>query len=468
MIVMKFGGASLQDDFNFANVIKVVQENKEKNPIVVVSAMKGVTDLLLESIHFAVQRENLKLSNHLKKIKEKHINVIESLIKNEKKRTDVLKDLEKHLLDLGYLLNAVSVLKEYTKKSWDMILSYGEKLSSRILIDLMLSHNINAVQVLGEEVIVTDSNFNSAYPNFSLTKKKSNQILKPMIKKGFTPVIAGFTGATKDGETTTMGRGGSDLSASIIGACMDCEEVWFLKEVDGIMTHDPRVVSEASLIKEITYSEVAELSYFGAKVLHPIAIHPLKENGIIARIKNVYDVNSDGTKVSALITTNTNKLKPVKAISVINDICLLTIQGEGMIGIPGVAAKVFTCLADSMINVLMISQSSSEQNICIVINKVDRKSAINKLNEKFELEILKGLMGSIKVQESFSVLSLVGKEMAGTSGVCGKIFSILGQGDINIVMIAQGSSELNISFLIEKSKSKLAVNLLHKAFLLHE
>ncbi|MCJ8347486.1 ACT domain-containing protein, partial [bacterium] len=195
---------------------------------------------------------------------------------------------------------------------------------------------------------------------------------------------------------------------------------------------------------------------------------PLKENGIIARIKNVYNSNGAGTKVTTLGDVKGDKSKPVKAISTINDICLLTIQGEGMVGVPGVAAKVFSCLASCMINVLMISQSSSEQNICIVINKEHRDKAILELNQAFELEILKGLMGAIRVQESFSILSLVGKQMAGTSGVSGKIFSILGEHNINVAMIAQGSSELNISFLIDSSVADQAVNLLHNSFLLHE
>ncbi|MCO4783001.1 MAG: aspartate kinase [Candidatus Cloacimonetes bacterium] len=468
MIIMKFGGASLQDDFNFANVIQVIQKHKKQNPIVVVSAMKNVTDLLIESIQFAVKRDHSRLAKNLKCLRDKHLFVIESLVKEASLQNEVKADFVKLFTELDNLLNAVSVLKECTKKSWDRIVSFGERLSSRILSDAMISHGLSAVQVFGEEVIVTDSSFNFAYPNLELTKSKSSEKLLPILKLNLIPVIAGFTGSTLNGETTTMGRGGSDLSASILGASLECEEVWFLKEVDGILTHDPKVVTNATLIQDISYSEVAELSYFGAKVLHPIAIHPLKENGIPARIKNVYNSLEPGTRVTSLGDKEINLSKPVKAISTINDICLLTIQGEGMIGIPGVAAKVFNCLADSLVNVLMISQSSSEQNICVVISDADKDRALKELSDKFELEILKGLMGAIKVQECFSIVSLVGKQMAGSCGVSGKVFSILGDCHINVAMIAQGSSELNISFLILSSDVNEAVLNLHQAFLLHE
>lgn len=468
MIVMKFGGASLQDDFNFANVIQVVQKHSNEDPVVVVSAMKDVTDLLIQSIHFAVARNQAKLAENLNTIQEKHQAVVESLIKDDGKRDKIFLDLNVLFVELESLLNAVSILKEYTKKSWDRIISFGERLSSRILTDAMISHGLTAVQIFGEEVIVTDSNFNFAYPDAQLTKIKSNDKLLPILSKNIVPVIAGFTGATELGETTTMGRGGSDLTASIIGSSLECEEVWFLKEVDGILTHDPKVVQDATLIDHISYTEVAELSYFGAKVLHPIAIHPLKENGIPARIKNVYNSSNAGTKVTSLGDVTSDISKPVKAISTINDISLLTIQGEGMIGIPGVAAKVFGCLAEASINVLMISQSSSEQNICVVINNTDTGRALKTLNNRFELQILKGLMGAIKVQNCFSIVSLVGKKMAGTYGVSGKIFSVLGDNKINVAMIAQGSSELNISFLMDSSQIPNAVNLLHNSFLLHE
>ncbi|MBN2421814.1 bifunctional aspartate kinase/homoserine dehydrogenase I [Candidatus Woesearchaeota archaeon] len=461
MIVLKFGGASLRDSDNVNNVIEYIKKVQNKNPVVVVSAMKGVTDLLIETINYSVNKENEKITQNLNLLKKKHGTVVNDLIKSNKIKNTVLDYLDNNISELNSLFNSISILGESTPKSYAYIVSFGEKLCSKIVASILLDQGMNAEQITGEETIVTDNNYVNAYPDFELTIKRSREIIPDKIEKGILPIVAGFIGTNENGETTTLGRGGSDFTASILAYCLDAEEVWFLKETNGIMSADPKLVKNAKTINKMNYNEVAELTYFGAKILHPIASHPLKEKNIKSFIKNVYNFNFPGTEI------NNKKLQngtTAKALTYIKDVSIITVQGPGMVGIPGIAGRVFTSLKRSNINVLMISQSSSEQNICFVVLGKEAKKALELLNKELELEILKNQIDEITAENNVSIISMVGEGMKNSPGVAGKMFSALGNNNINIKVIAQGSSELNISFIIESRDLENALNCIHDEF----
>ncbi len=465
MIVLKFGGASLADSNNYKNVAEYIKKVQDRNPIIVVSAMKGVTDLLINSIYLAEVNKYEEVIKNWKKIEEIHENVINYLIKSEKNKKILLDYLDDNLFQLKSLYKSISILGQSTEKAKDKIMSYGEKLSSKILSKLLEENSINSIQVNGEEIIVTDSNFGFASPDLDKTRHKSSNVLNNLVEKGVVPVITGFIGANEKGETTTLGRGGSDYSASIIANCLNVNAIWFLKEVDGIMSADPKIVKNAQSIQKMSYKEVAELSYFGAKVLHPIAIHPLKKNKISSYTKNVYDFDSEGTEVTDERIYNGKK---VKAITSIKDVSIITIQGLGMVGKPSISGKVFGSLGTARISIIMISQSSSEQNICLVMKKSDEKKAVDVLHKALELEIMKNLIEKIEPENDVSIVSIVGEGMQNTPGISGKVFSSMGKNNINVKLIAQGSSEINISFVIETKDLEKAINAIHNEFSLGE
>ncbi|MBD3202991.1 aspartate kinase [Candidatus Woesearchaeota archaeon] len=458
MIVLKFGGASLADAKNFENVKEYIKNIEDKKPVVVVSAMKGITDMLIDSIDSAVKKREGEFKRNLEVIEVKHREVIDLLVPEDKKALEYLK---KSIDELNQIYISLSVIMECSPKTYDRLVSYGEKLSSFLLSCFLQKNGIESEQITGEELILTDSNHNYAYPDLNKTEKKTRKRLLPVLDSGKVPVVTGFIGADEKGNITTLGRGGSDFTASILAYCLDADEVWFLKGVSGIMTADPEVVVSANTIKEISYDEVAELSYFGAKVFHPIAIHPLRKKEIPSFIKNVYEFDDPGTRV---IKENRKNGTTVKAITYIKNTSIVSVEGKGMLTIPQIAGRVFSCLGD--LNILMISQSSSEQNICFVVRKDDAVKAIRRLKTEFELELIKNQINSINSENSLAVLSVVGSGMQKTPGVSGKVFKALGDEDINIKLIVQGSSELNISFVVDSSFLKKSVNAIHERFAL--
>lgn len=454
MLILKFGGASLADVANFENSLSWVL--RQDRVVVVVSAMKGVTNQLLECLSHAEKREHECFNDILDSMRLKHDQVIDQLVEEPE---IIRMRISSLFLEARTLLQGVASLCEITPRAHDRLVSLGEKLSARIFASILNSRGRRAEPIDGEKILITDKRFGNAYPILEPSKNLCEKLLNPLLLDGVVPVITGFTGSTEDGLTTTLGRGGTDLSASMVAQCLDAHECWFLKEVDGIMSSDPRVVSEAHTLKEMSYREVAELSFFGAKVLHPIAIQPLKKAGITARILNVYNPDFEGTVVSS-------KVQPLhtaaKAISCMSDIGLITIEGDGMQGVVGLAARVFQAVARVQANVLMISQSSSEQNLCLVVKDEDAIRVVETLNSELELEIVKGLVDSVSLRSDQSIISLVGEGMTGCPGVSGKLFSILGEYGINVTMIAQGSSEVNISFLIQDEMASKAMIVIHR------
>src|SRR5918994_119661 len=343
------------------------------------------------------------------------------------------------------VLLGISILKDVTPKSRDYLLSFGERLSTPIVSFALKSIGINSVFLNGKEVgILTDSNFGDAKPLMNTTKLRVHHKIEPLLKEKIIPVVTGFIGFDQNGNTTTIGRGGSDYSATIIAASINANEVWLWGDVNGLMTADNKIVKDALVLEEISFSEALELSMFGSKYMHPRALEPVMDSQISVRIRNANNIDN-----------------PVKSITVIRNTALIDVSGGGLIGSLGTAAKIFDALAKNQVNIMMISQTPSESSITIVVKKQDIDKAIMTL----ELNFLGKLIKRIDVSENVAVIAVVGSGMRGIKGVAAKTFGAVAKRNINVIMITQGSSELNLAFVIEDKNCEEAVNALHKEFI---
>lgn len=363
--------------------------------------------------------------------------------------------------ELANLYRGVSLLKELSVRSIDAIASFGEILSCLQLAAILKDNGVNAEFVDARTIIRTDNHFGEAAVDFSVTNEKIKSALLSLIGREIVPVITGFIGSTEDGLTTTLGRSGSDYTGSIVGAAMDSKEIWIWTDVDGVMTADPRYVSGAKVLSEISYREAAEMSYFGAKIIHPKTMMPAIEKNIPIRIKNTFNPPHPGTLISQ--STNTTD-RVVKNITSIDNLSLIAIEGNGMVGVPGISARIFSALARVRVNVMMISQASSEHNVCIIVPQKDCGKAVKELRSEFDADLAKKIVDDIAVQENVSIVAVVGEGMKGKRGIAGKTFTAIANADVNIVAIAQGSSELNISLVVEQSEVRKAVQAIHDAF----
>lgn len=462
---MKFGGSSVANGEKIRNVANLIKDNKNDNQIVVVvSALQGITNQLIQA---AVQAKtgNTKFIKEFKQeILERHQTTIKEAIQDTVIQEIVWKLVESRICELEQVLTGISYVGELTPKSRDLVISFGEKLSAPIV-----SATLNDIRVTsehftgGEAGIVTDSNFGEASLLMNVTKFELKKNIEPLLEKGTVPVITGFIAQTQNGETTTVGRGGSDYTATIVGAALEAEEIWIWTDVDGLMTSDPKLVPEAKIIPKISFQEATELTIFGAKAMHPRALEPARKEGIPVRIRNVFNPSNHGT----LIMEN-GKLETkngVKAVTIVKNVALITVSGSGMVGAPGTAAKVFEVLGKENINILMISQSVSEANISIVIHRSLLERAVNTL----ELALLgKEFIHEIISEDDVCVVAVLGAGMKGMVGVASRIFSAVASKKINVNMIAQGSSELNVSFVVKEKDGPETVKAIHKEFKLDE
>ncbi|NHW23805.1 MAG: aspartate kinase [Archaeoglobales archaeon] len=456
-IVMKFGGVSVKDGNSILHCANLIKKFSEENEIVVVvSAMSGVTDLLLSA---AAKCSSGASAGYVKlfvaEMMKRHYEAVEKAVLSDDIKVRVIQALERLFDELEKVLLGISYLGELTKRSEDYIVSFGERLVAPILSASLLSLGVDSVAMTGGDAgIITDKNYGRAKPLpgvYDLIKTRLEPLLR--IKKT-VPVVTGFIGATEDGTITTLGRGGSDYTATILASALNADEVWLWKEVDGIMTCDPKFVPEAKFIPEISYQEAMELSHFGAKILHPLALIPVMRKGIPVRIKNVFNPDAVGTVICA--STKESK-EIVKALSLIQNTGIVNISGAGF-DFAEIMAKVFSILAQERVNVIMVSQSSSELNLSIVVDNKDVEKAYR------ALKIIEN--GVIKVSkiENIAIVSAVGAGMAGTPGVAGRIFSALGKNKINVVMISQSCSEYNISFAVKAEEGVNALRVIHDEF----
>ena len=461
MITMKFGGTSVGDLQRLQEVAAIVHSYLPQRPVVVASAMAGVTNTLLDTAQLAVQRDTDRVKKNIEALKEKHLDVANTLLKHAVRHKELIHRHSQLIDELTNLYRGVSLLKELSVRSLDAIASFGEILSCLQLAAILSDHDMTAEFIDARTVIRTDDHFGEAAVDFSVTNENIRRMLLPLIEKNIVPVVTGFIGSTEDGLTTTLGRSGSDYTGSIVGAALDSEEIWIWTDVDGVMTADPRYVKGAKVLSEISYREAAEMSYFGAKVIHPKTMMPAIEKNIPIRIKNTFNPSHPGT----LISQSTQSAERfVKNITSIDNLSLVSIEGNGMVGVPGISARIFSALARVGVNVMMISQASSEHNVCIVIPQKDCGRGVKELRNEFEVDIAKKIIDDIKLQENVSIVAVVGEGMKGMRGIAGKTFTAVADANVNIVAIAQGSSELNISLVVEQAEAHKTVQAIHDAF----
>ena len=460
--VMKFGGTSVGNGECIARAAEIIAAAaREGSVVAVVSAMSGVTNRLIEAAQKSEQGD-ANAGNELASIlREQHLQAIETLVRRADSRERLAEQAEKIIDEVRGLCRGTSLLRELTPRTLDAISSVGERLSARLLAGALSELGLQAAAVEATEVIVTDRAHGQAEPLMTGTRERASARLRPLLNEGTIPVVTGFIGATATGTLTTLGRGGSDYSATILGAALDATEVIIWTDVDGVLTADPRLVPEARTLREISYNEAAELAYFGAKVLHPKTLRPVAEAGIPVWIRNSFAPERHGTKITA---TGHPTARGVKAITAINDVTLITVGGRGIVGLPGVAAKTFTAAANANSNVLLISQSSSGNDICFIVNSTDAAQTVEKLRQAFAHDLAHQQVEHITVNPDIAIVAVVGDRMRGLPGIAGRTFSALGRRSINIIAIAQGSSEYNVSLVVEAGMMGEAVQWLHREF----
>ena len=459
MQVLKFGGTSVANAKNMNVVVSIVQEKlRDDDKIaIVLSALGGITDALLEAATLASVGDIL-YKQKLIAIEQRHLTTVRELIPLDK-QSSVLSMVKKRCNEIEDTCNGVFLLKELSARTKDSVASYGELLSSQIFAAKLKSLGIDNTWQDARELIETNSNFGNANVDFASTNKNIADFIATV--QDPVVIIPGFTGKDKNGDTTTLGRGGSDYTAAIVGSAVNASVVEIWTDVSGMMTADPRLVSNAKIIQEISYQEAMELSHFGAKVIYPPTIQPLMNKGIPVVIKNTFASSDAGTWIRNDIARNVNA---IRGISSINNLSLISLEGSGMVGIPGFSKRLFEALSNEKINVILITQSSSEHSICVGIEEANADRAKAVIDEAFAYEIEIKKVEPLVVEKGLAIVALVGDSMKNHPGISGKMFGALGRNGVNVRAIAQGSSERNISAVIALADVKKAINVLHEEF----
>jgi aspartate kinase len=458
---MKFGGTSLGNPERVQGAGEIIAAHAKRAEVVaVVSAMGGVTDMLIRAATEASKGDREHWRGARQELARKHREVADRLLSASEQAT-VLPRLAEQLTNLENLCSGFSLVREVTPRAMDTLSSLGEVMSATLLAAILRSSGTAAEAVDATELIVTDNSFGNASPLLDETNARTRQRLAPIRRRGAIPVVTGFRGATRDGVCTTLGRGGSDYSATLVGAALDADEVWIWTDVDGVMSADPRLVPGARIIPEISYREAIELSFFGARVLHPKTIQPVMKKGIPVWIKNSFNPQCPGTKIVAVPTDRT---PGVKALTSVSNADLVTISGKDTLSFPRLATRVFNGLHLEDVSTLMVTQSSADNVLCFAIHDADLPRVKARLGKTFELEMLHEYVGTLEVMPKIAIVVAVGENMKGTPGIAGRAFSALGRKGINIIAIAQGSSELSISFAVKSAEVKEAVKAIHEEF----
>lgn len=458
MRVLKFGGSSVANAENMNRIVSILNNRLSNEKIVVVvSALGGTTDALLSSIQWASEGNEL-YKEKLKQMENRHLEVVKQLLPISQ-QSHVLSMVKRYCNEIEDICNSVFLLQELTPRTRDRIMSYGELMSSQIISAKFHSLGLENLWIDTRKIIATDAHYEHAIVDFQLTNKKIQDFFDSATNSLF--IAPGFIASDKNEITTTLGRGGSDYTASIIAAAMQAEALEIWTDVSGMMTADPRLVSNAKIIPHILYSEALELSHFGARVIYPPTIQPVMRKNIPVWIKNTFNPEDHGTLIENLGINNNGY---VRGISSINKIALISLEGSGMAGIPGFSKRLFETLAREEINVILITQSSSEHSICVGIEEAAAETAKNSVDEAFAIEIERHTLEPLKLEKDLAIIALVGDKMKRQPGISGSMFSALGKNGVNVRAIAQGSSERNISAVIAKANVKKAVNVLHEQF----
>ncbi len=462
MLVLKFGGTSVGSPEAFAHAADAVigAREQDRQVVVVTSAMSGVTDALIASAEAAEAGDLTSYQRSQSELLDRHREVAEVLVSDESERATLVQWFQDRLDELGRLCQSIAVLGELTPRGRDVVSGLGERMSAPLLASVLRDRGVEARAVEATHLIVTDDRFGEAAPIMDATCKKARSALLPVLARGAVPVVTGFIGATERGIPTTLGRGGSDYSASILGACLGAEEVQIWTDVNGVMTANPKTVPEARTLPRLSYTEAAEMAYFGAKVLHPKTLLPAVEKRIPIRVLNTF--NPDGP--STLITGEENSYGTVKAITSIENLSIVNVEGRGMMGVPGIAARTFGTVAREGVSVLMISQASSEQSICFVIPQKDSQRVVKSLEEEMTRELARRQIDRIYSIDDIVILAVVGAGMRGTPGIAARLFGAMGSNNLNVIAIAQGSSEANISLVVARGDAEESIRQIHQAF----
>ena len=462
LVVMKFGGTSVgsAERISMAAALAAKQVAEGNKVVVVTSAMSGVTNHLINAATSAAQGN--WNSEERKTLDERHRQTAHALLSEHPELLEkVQSSIVEHLDRFEKLCFGLSMIHELSPRLLDAISATGELLAAPILAGAITASGVRSVAIPSTKLIVTNDQFGAAEPLDEETRKLTRDELMSLLDDGAIPVVTGFIGATSEGVMTTLGRGGSDYSASILASALDADEVWIWTDVDGVLTANPAEVPEARTLREISYSEASELAYYGAKVLHHKTILPAVKRKIPVRILNSFHPEQTGTRISV---EGRPSSRGVKAVTSIRNVSLITIAGRGMQGIPGIAAKTFASVAAEKANVLMISQASSENNICLVVNSSEAKRVVRALRHSLELELMLGHIDEITSDDSIAVVAAVGDRMKGTPGIAGKVFSSMGAAGVNVIAISQGSSERNISLIVAGEDAVTAVRAIHRVF----
>ena len=460
-LTMKFGGTSVGSPEALTNVVKIVRETVEAGDrlVVVVSAMSGVTDMLLNSVQMAAVGDKWEYTQLSRKMRDKHEEAINRLMPATQAREQIILEINKLLDQHLELCDAIHILGEVTPRVMDAVVSFGERLSSRMIAALLREQGVDARQYDASDMLTTDETYQNAQPIWEETEQNIRRVLLPALEQGTVPVITGFIGATQAGVFTTLGRGGSDFSAAIFAANVDSDEFTVWTDVDGVMTTDPRIDKRARVIPYISYQEVGELAFYGAKVLHPKTVQPILSKRIPIRVRNTFNPDFEGTRIGEKAHASETV---IKAVTSVRNTSMMIVSGKGMIGVPGIAGRTFLASAQAGANILMISQSSSEQSFCFTVMD-DRADAVRLAVEmELQAEIARQNVDGVSILDDVVIVTVVGAGMRGTPGVAGRVFTVLGDAGVNVLAIAQGASEYSISFSVADYDLEKAVLALHE------
>lgn len=451
-IVMKFGGTSMKDAGTIRRSAELATTSSPGRPVVaVVSAMDGVTEMLLELGDAAAADNRAAVRQLLEQVRDKHTAAAQALGGSAPGAVGAMLDR------LDGLVAGIGAVGELTARSKDAVVGFGEMLSTQLMSAAMVCPGLTG----GEAGIVTDEHFSKAAPLMDLSLFQLRQNLQPRLAGGGRVVVSGFIAQTQHGVTTTLGRGGSDYTACIVGAALGAEEVWIWSDVDGLMSADPRIVPGARLLDEITFAEAIEMGQFGAKSMHPLALEPAAEHGIPVRFRNTFNPRSSGTRIVPA-PPRPDDGRPVKSIPLLKNAAVVTVSGAVMIGRPGTASRVFAALADARVNIMMISQSVSEAGISLVVNRDQAERARAVLERTL---MRSGIARAVTLLDNVCAIAAVGSGMAGHPGVAARVFGAIAAGGISVIAIAQGSSELSISLVVREDQAAAAVKALHGEFI---
>ena len=463
LIVMKFGGTSVGDASCIRRAATIVKQHSggSDQVVVVVSALSKITDLILKVMNAARDGKNEEMQLGLSQLSARHEQVLSELFAGAE-LDQVSKELRASIRRLSELSSAVLLLGSATPQVMDMALPLGEQMSARIFVACLNQMGRKAEFVDSSRVVITDEKFGDASPDMETTSRRSREVIVPRLEEGKIPVVTGYAGATHSGQVTTLGRGGSDYSGTILGAALDADEVWIWTDVDGVLTADPRVCPEAVTLPAITFAEAVELSYYGAKVIHRKAIRPTMDSNIPVWIKNSFKPEVPGTKIVRELTTSN---LPVKAVTTVTQATLITLSTRGDVHFAEIFGRLFLRLGHEHIDILFSTQSSSEDTLGLVLREQDTEHVLQAIQRLFRTELKHGVLNPVSVHRDIAVVAVLGSGMKGTCGILGRLFSAVARTSVSVIAVAQGSSELNICFAVAAARVNEVVKAVHQEFL---